>query len=49
MSDTYDSRTIFLHWLTALLVVGLWIAGQTIDFFPRGTPRMTARIICCMC
>lgn len=41
--DTYDSRSILLHWLTAVLVVGLWIAGQIIDFFPRGTPRVTMR------
>jgi len=40
---TYDRRTIVLHWLTAVLVMALWIAGQTIDFFPKGTPRVTAR------
>jgi cytochrome b561 len=39
----YDHRTIVLHWLTAALVVGLWILGQTIDFFPKGTPRVMAR------
>ncbi|MFZ6760389.1 cytochrome b [Undibacterium sp. Ji50W] len=42
-SDTYDKRTIILHWLSALLVMVLWIAGQTIDFFPTGTPRITVR------
>ncbi|MEP7295260.1 MAG: cytochrome b/b6 domain-containing protein [Burkholderiales bacterium] len=40
---TYDRRTIVLHWLTAALVLALWVAGQTIDFFPKGTPRVTAR------
>jgi cytochrome b561 len=40
---TYDARTITWHWLTAALVVGLWVLGQCIDFFPRGTPRVTAR------
>jgi len=39
----YDRRTLALHWLTAALVIGLWCAGQTIDFFPKGTPRTTVR------
>ena len=39
----YDRRTILLHWLTAALVLLLWIVGQTIDFFPKGTPRVTVR------
>jgi len=39
----HDPRTIVLHWLTAALVLALWIAGQTIDYFPKGTPRVTAR------
>ena len=39
----YDSRTIALHWLTAALVVGLWLLGQGIDWFPKGTPRSLAR------
>ncbi len=39
----YDSRTIALHWLTAALVLGLWLLGQTIDWFPKGTPRAIAR------
>lgn len=39
----YDSRTVLYHWLSAVLVLALWVAGQTIDFFPRGTPRITAR------
>lgn len=43
MTDTYDARTIRLHWLTAALVLGLWTLGQCIDFFPRGLPRITAR------
>ncbi|MEO8938587.1 MAG: cytochrome b [Burkholderiaceae bacterium] len=40
---TYDRRTIVLHWLTAILVVGLWSVGQTIDWFPKGAPRTFAR------
>jgi cytochrome b561 len=39
----YDKKTIVLHWLTAILVIGLWCVGQTIDMFPRGGPRITAR------
>lgn len=46
---SYDRRTIVLHWLTAALVVGLWVLGQTIDWFPKGAPRTAARsthIVC---
>ncbi len=43
ISASYDARTIFLHWASAALVVGLWIIGQTIDFFPAGTARITVR------
>lgn len=41
----YDQRTIFLHWISAAVVLTLWVAGQTIDWFPRGTLRVTARSI----
>lgn len=43
MPEQYDSRTIALHWISAILVIGLWTLGQCIDFFPKGTPRVTAR------
>jgi cytochrome b561 len=43
MQTTYDRRTIAFHWITVVLVVGLWTVGQCIDFFPKGTPRVTAR------
>ena len=49
MSDTSaaslhnDRRTIALHWITAALVVALWLLGQTIDWFPKGTPRVFSR------
>lgn len=39
----YDNLSIRLHWITALLVLLLWCAGQTIDWFPRGAPRITVR------
>ena len=45
MTQTYDSRTIHMHWASALLVVALWLVAQSIDFLPRGTPRMAARSI----
>ncbi len=39
----YDRRTIWLHWLTAGLVVAQWLGAQTIDWFPRGPLRVDAR------
>jgi cytochrome b561 len=39
----YDGVSILLHWLTAALVVILWTLGQTIDFFPKGAPKIDAR------
>ena len=41
--ERYDTRTVTLHWISAALVACLWIAGQCIDFFPKGTPRITVR------
>ncbi len=41
----YDGVSILLHWLTAALVVILWTLGQTIDFFPRGAPKIDARSV----
>lgn len=41
----YDGVSILLHWLTAALVVLLWTLGQTIDFFPKGGPRIDARSV----
>jgi cytochrome b561 len=35
----YDSPTIFLHWITFLLVVALWVIGQTADWLPKGPGR----------
>ncbi|CAN5130924.1 cytochrome b [soil metagenome] len=39
----YDGRTIALHWLTLLLVLGQWLGAQTIDWFPRGALRTDVR------
>ena len=41
--DSYDSRTVMLHWVSAALVLALWVLGQCVDFFPKGAPRITAR------
>lgn len=40
---SYDAKTRFLHWASALLIVVLWFAGEFLDVFPKGTPRITAR------
>jgi cytochrome b561 len=39
----YDPVTIVLHWVTAALVVALWIIGQTVDVFPNGPLRVDYR------
>lgn len=31
----YDATTVTLHWLTAVLIAGLWIVGQTADYLPE--------------
>lgn len=31
----YDSVAIALHWLIALLVVGLFLVGLSVDYFPK--------------
>lgn len=41
----YDGVSILLHWLTAALVATLWALGQTIDFFPKGAPKIDARSV----
>src|SRR5690242_2843080 len=41
----YDAISILLHWLTAGLVLLLWSSAQVIDFFPTGSPRITARSV----
>ena len=38
----FGSAAIALHWLTALLIAGAWILGQTTDLFARGDPRASA-------
>jgi cytochrome b561 len=31
----YDRTTVVLHWVTAALIVLLWLSAQVIDWFPR--------------
>ncbi len=42
-SPSYDSKTRFLHWISALLILTLWFAGEFLDWVPRGTPRISVR------
>jgi len=35
----YDTTTIMLHWLTALLVGLQWAIGQTLNWVPKGPGR----------
>jgi len=42
-ADRYDRTTMWLHWLSAALVLALWCLGETIDWFPRGDSRIYAR------
>ena len=39
----YDPTSVSLHWITAGLVLALWLMGQTIDWFAVGAPRIDAR------
>lgn len=43
--QTYDSKTIFYHWLSAGIVLALWLIGQNIDSFAKGDPRVMVRSI----
>jgi cytochrome b561 len=45
----YDTATIIFHWLTAILVLTQWFGAQTIDWFPRGAPRIDARSVHITC
>lgn len=41
----YDNLSILLHWMTAALIILLWVIAQVIDDFARGTPRMMVRSV----
>src|SRR5215831_19307695 len=42
-AERYDATTIVLHWITAILVVSLWVIAHYIDDFPRGPARVNMR------
>ncbi len=39
----YDTTSIVLHWLVALLVAALWVGGETIGWFAPGALRGDVR------
>ena len=41
----HDRTTIALHWTTAVLVVLLWVIGQTINWMPRGVWKVDYRSV----
>ncbi len=41
----YDSRSIHLHWVTAVIVALLWGIAELIDLFPRGAPKIAVRSV----
>jgi len=41
-AEHYDVTTVWLHWITVILVAVLWVAGQTADLIPRGPLRTGA-------
>jgi cytochrome b561 len=41
----YDRTGITLHWVTAVLVILLWVIAHFIDDFPRGAPRIAVRSV----
>jgi cytochrome b561 len=45
----YDTTTIVFHWITAILVATQWLGAQTIDWFPKGAPRIDARSVHISC
>jgi cytochrome b561 len=42
-AETYDRRTVLLHWATVAFVAALWGTAQLIDLFPRGEARYPMR------
>lgn len=43
--NNYDSKTIYYHWLSAALIVMMWLIGQNIDSFGTGDPKVFVRSI----
>lgn len=45
VSLVHDRRTILLHWLTAFVVLFMWLGAHAIDWFDKGPPRVDARSV----
>lgn len=45
VSLVHDRRTILLHWLTAFVVLFMWVGAHAIDWFDKGPPRVDARSV----
>ena len=43
--DVYDRATRWLHWASAVLVVGIFLLGWGAHWVPRGEPRMMVRSV----
>jgi cytochrome b561 len=43
VEQKYDSKTIFLHWLSAFCIFLLWALGQGIDLVPTGFYKINVR------
>jgi cytochrome b561 len=41
-AECYDAGTVWLHWITVILIAILWGIGQTADLIPRGPLRTGA-------
>lgn len=39
---TYDDKTKLFHWISAALILSMWLLGQSLDFLPDGEPIITA-------
>jgi cytochrome b561 len=42
---SYDKKTIYYHWITAGLILALWLIGQNIDSFAKGGPKELVRSV----
>lgn len=41
----HDRRTVWLHWVTAFVVLFMWIGAHAIDRFDKGSLRVDARSV----
>ncbi|HEY4030642.1 MAG TPA: cytochrome b/b6 domain-containing protein [Caulobacteraceae bacterium] len=43
LPGAYSRRAVWLHWLTAGLILLQWVLGRELDWFHAGPPRVFAR------